>query len=156
MKYTNTIINAIRSYTNRAFIGGYHRGEFDTNDLPYTDKLTEVFIEIRGSRYNDGFYWIDDEGKVAGLVDEVFEGYVIWLNIPIDIGTLKDIDKQLSTIGQSGGVRREQLGDYSYTLNSIGTNDVVGGVPRGMLSSLNHYRVLPGGIHKEYENAGVI
>ena len=62
MKYVNTIVNAIRSYTNRAFISGYYKGE-----ISLSDKINggEIFgdytgiIEIKGSRYNDGFYWVE-------------------------------------------------------------------------------------------------
>ena len=149
-------MNAVRSYTQRAFIYGYHKGTFSTDSLPYTDKLKEQFIEIKNSEYNDGFYWIDESGKIEGLIDETFEGYVIWIKLPIDLITLKDIDAMLRVSGNAKGVRRQQLGDFSYTLSQNTSKDEVGGIPITMLSSLNMYRQLPCGIQKEYEDVGII
>ena len=146
MKYATTIINIIRSYTNRAFIRSYEYGEI-TLPKPITHK---GFFEVRGSRLNDGFYWNDN----PGFEEETFEGHIVYFDIPLDKQTFLDMDKILSQRGDSGLVRREQLEDYSYTLDVSGTS--YGGVPISILSGLSSYRVLGGGVDNEYSVAGII
>lgn len=144
MDKINEVINAIRSYTNRAFIKGYKYGVFDTSTLEVPDGI----YEIRGSLYNDGFYYGSQD-----LVDEVFEGYIVHIHIPLSKSSIQAMGDSIGQLSEKGNVRREQVGDSSYTLD---TSSSVGGVPTSMLQSLNHYRVLPGGIEKEYFEVGII
>lgn len=146
MKYATTIVNIIRSYTNRAFIRSYEHGEI-TLPKPIAHK---GFFEVRGSRMNDGIYWNDN----PIFSEETFDGYIVYFNIPLDDQSILDMDKILSQRGESGLVRREQLEDYSYTLDVAGTS--YGGVPVSLLSGLSSYRVLGGGVENEYSIAGII
>lgn len=144
MDKVNEVINAIRSYTNRAFIKSYVYGEFDTQTMD----IPKGIFEIKGSQYNDGFHYGGDK-----LVGEVFEGYVINIHVPVSKDTLISMGENIVQLTSKGNVRREQVGDSSYTLD---TGTSIGGVPLGLLQSLSHYRVLPGGVEKEYQDVGII
>lgn len=154
MKYVNTIVNAIRSYTNRAFISGYYKGE-----VSLSDKINggEIFgdytgiIEIKGSRYNDGFYWV--EKGTGEFQEETFDGYVILIRLPVDKDTLDVMSDSVGKVSAKGALRREQVGDASFT---FAHNETIGGVPKHMLEFLYHYRVMPGGIQKEYIKHGIL
>lgn len=143
----NEVVNAIRSYTNRAFISSYIKGEIDTRTITGVKGV----YEIRGSRFNDGFYFYED--SFLGLVDEVYDGYLIRLQLPVSYEQLNAMSDSISQLSKKGNVRREQIGDTSYTLS---TGSSVGGVPLDLLASLNYYRVLPGGIEKEYIVNGIV
>lgn len=158
MKYVTTIVNAVRSYTNRTFIGGYYRGDIViTEDSISREVRPESIIEIRGSRHNDGFYWVKEDKTIDGLHPEAYTGYVIDIKLPIDKQLLIDMDNVLITSGKSKGVRRQQIHDVSYTLaSSNSSNDLVGGVPKSMLSVLDHYRRLPCNLEEDYYRVGII
>lgn len=151
---------AIRSYTNRAFVGTiYFKGDIRIEDGMFiTTSTMELqdgdIIEIFGSKYSDGVYLMKGSTSTYEVLrNEDFKGYIVLIQPPLNSQSLKTMSKYMSVVDKDPALKRKQIGDVSATMHS-GT-DLINGFPATIMSSLTSYRVLPGGIEKEFYRAGI-
>ena len=158
-KNISQIIMAIRSHTNRAFIGSlYYKGTITVVDGVFTmgfdDLLDGDIIEIFGSKFSDGIHMMKDSNSTYDTIrDESFKGYIVLIHPPLSTQALLTMSKYVDTLNNDPALRRKQIGDVSATMHA-GT-DLVQGFPSTLMSPLNMYRVLPGNIPREYANVGI-
>lgn len=156
-QHISAIVQAVRSYTNRPFIGNvlyYGDIKIEGGDIsPFLINLEEGdIVEIIGSVYSDGVYLVKNSEELFERIrDEEFKGYFVLLKLPLHLESLKALANYSSSISEKAGIRREGVGDVSYTLHS--GSDLIQGYPRTIMSSLSAYRRLPNNYNKEMYHA---
>ena len=144
-KHIYSIVNSIRSYTNRAYIGDWvYKGMITVVDgiivSPiYLDIHDNDIIEITGQGIFLG---------TLGIKDGEYNAEVYEVSLPMSIEMLLSLAQCVDTTLGALALKREAIGDANYTLNT-GKNDVAYGLPITVQSILAKDRKMPGGIKKE-------
>lgn len=164
-----SILNAVRSYTNRSFITNVGISDnvviednkiILSQDIP-KEIIEESQIELKYSLNNTKIYTVK---KINGkeievyekLFDETFNGFLIKLSFKgVDDDTVSSMINYKKSIIKYSAVKSESLDGYSYTLN-VESNNSTNGYPNNLMSSLSNLRQLPDKREVEYYERGFI
>lgn len=164
--YLPSILNTIRSYTNRSFITPVGVTDdivvSEYNTITLSGETFDYFavgdtIELRYSMNNLFIYTVKEISVDLMVITtneklyaESFEGIVIKLAFPITNDGIAEMVKFRKTSSSRIGLKTETLDGYSYTLDDVTSY----GYPKSILTPLNYLRQLPNSMEREYRVAG--